>query len=445
MENLKNCIIIPLTVFCFFTLSLPVKAEEPLPDTFTLGRQYFAQGNFDSAYKALFEAFTHDPANLDLNFYLGQAAFESGRFEEAVMAYDRILITDPESARVKLELARSYFRLGSRELSRQLFQEVLATNPPEAVLKNIEQFLASIAESERKHFINGIFSAGFSLDSNVNVAPDNKIVEIMIGDINLPVTIDQAAIRDNFYSTTLGINHLYRREDWPISWKTTATSYNAFYSHEKVNDLNFVNLNSGPSWQTEQMLIHFYGQVTQIAVEHDSYLTSFGLGSNLNLLLTPAMVISANAIIQQKDYTQDEGKDADNLILSLEPALTMGANRIGLSASLEREDAQIGINSYFRYSFSGRYDRQLPFDAAAFASIRWQETRYKDTDPLYAVRRHDDGYDLSCGVSKILWQAEEKKQALSGLLSYTMTETDSSVTVYGYSKNVVSMNATLTF
>lgn len=445
MQYHKNFIVIPLSLFCLLTLALPKMAEGETTDSFTLGRQYFTEGKFDTAYREFYEAFKDDPANLDLNFYLGQAAFESGRFEDAVMAYDRILIADPESARVKLELARTYFLLGSKELAKELFREVLATNPPEAVAKNIEQFLAAIDESERKHFFNGFFSAGISMDSNVNIAPDNKIVDIVISGINLPVTIDQNPISDTFYSTTLNINHLYNTEDWPFAWRTNATSYNALYAQETINDLNFLNLSSGPSWQTEKRLLHLYGQVTQVAVEHDSYLNSYGLGSNLNLLLTPETVLTANAMIQKKDYTQDDGTDADSFILSLEPSYTIGSNRISLFAVAEQEDAEIEINSYFRYSVGGRYDRQLPFDTAAFASIRWQETRYQETNPLYAVRRDDESYDLACGVSKILWQPKDKQQSLSGLLSYTRTEADSSITVYSYNKNVVSLSATLTF
>lgn len=433
-----------LTIALQLTLALPVTAAEQ-PGSFALGRQYFDQGRFDDAYRELYEAFKKDPANLDLSFYLGQAAFESGRLEEAVMAYDRILISEPESARVKLELARAHLRLGSRELAKQFFREVLATNPPEAVVKNIERFLAAIAESEKRHFLNGMVAAGFAMDDNVNVAPDNKIVEIRAFGINLPVTIDQNAIRDNIYSSTLVVNHLYKNEEWPLSWKTAATSYNAFYEKQNVNDLNFLNINSGPSWQTEKTLFQLYGQLTKVNVEYDPYLDAYGLGANLTVLLRPELFLILNAGAQQKDHSQDDGKDADNFLLSLSPVINLGLNRISLSSSAELENARLGTNSYFRYSLGCRYDRQLPYDIGAFASIRLQDTRYDEVEPLYATRRSDTSYDLAVGLSKLLWQSVTKKQSLSGLLSYTMTQADSTISVYEYSKDVVALGVTLTF
>ncbi|MFZ5775302.1 MAG: surface lipoprotein assembly modifier [Thermodesulfobacteriota bacterium] len=409
------------------------------------GKTFFENKQHEEAYHELHMAFREDPANLELNFLLGRAAFESGRLEEAAMAYERILIADPGADRVKLELARTYLGLGSRELARQYFHEVLATNPPEQVWKNIEGFLAAIEQSEKRHTVNGIFSLGISLDDNASVAPDNKIIDVRWGGLNLPFTISQEPVDDVITSTTLVLNHLYRNENLPFSWKTTATNYNAFYASQNSNDLNLLNLTTGPAWQGDRHLFQLYLQGTYADVAYDRYLGAAGLGASLTWLVNQQLSFVVNAIGQQKDYYQDDNKDAGNLLLSAGPVFTFGANRISIAGAAEHEDADSGVESYDRATLFARYDRALPYDVGAYLSFRYQDTDYDEINPLFGVARSDQVYDYTVGLSRQLWQSADKRQSLAGQLFYTRTEADSNLGLYEYSKNLVATTLTLAF
>jgi tetratricopeptide (TPR) repeat protein len=294
--------------FVFIALQLsfpPMVVAAEMSASFTLGKQYFDQGRFEDAYKELHKAFVQDPADLEVNFYLGRAAFESGRLEEAVMAFDRILIAEPDLARAKLELARTHLRLGSRELAKQYFKEVQATNPPEQVWKNIQNFLDVIAASEQRHFVNGLFTFGVSHDDNVNVAPSEGSVNVNLSGITIPITIDQTAISDQIYNTTLVANHIYKFEDSPYAWKTTAVNYNAFYENQNIHDINFLSLASGPVFQGQNYLWQVQGMVNQVDLEYDRYQGAYGLSSSLTWLVDPTILFSIGATAQQKNKGLD--------------------------------------------------------------------------------------------------------------------------------------------
>jgi tetratricopeptide (TPR) repeat protein len=437
-----------LFVFALLALQLsfaPIAAATEMPPSFSQGKEYFDQGRFDEAYAELHKAFVQAPTNVEINFYLGRAAFESGRLEEAVMAFDRILIADPDANRAKLELARAHLRLGSNELAKQYFKEVQATNPPEQVWKNIQHFLDAIATSEQRHFVNGLFTFGVSRDDNVNVAPAETSVNVSFSGITLPVTIDQTPISDQIYNTTLVANHIYKFEDSPYTWKTTAVNYNAFYENQNVHDINFLSLASGPVFQGQNYLWQVQGLANTVDLEYDRYQSAYGLSSTLTWLVDQTILFNIGATAQQKNNYQDGDKDADNYMITAGPIFTLGPNRITLALGKEIENAAHDYNSYGRFSLLARYDRQLPLDFGFFASFRFQNTNYDKTDPLFIYNRSDDVLDLSCGVSKRLWQAEDKRQSLAGQISYTNTKAESNVALYEYDKNVTAAELTLAF
>lgn len=439
-----------LKFFAFVLLALqlsfaPVAVAAEMSASFSLGKQYFDQQKFDEAYTELHKAFVQDPANLEINFYLGRCAFESGRLEEAVMAFDRILIAEPESPRAKLELARTHLRLGSNELAKQYFKEVQATNPPEQVWKNIQHFLDAIAASEQRHFVNGLFTIGVSHDDNVNVAPAETSVNVSFSGITIPITIDQTPISDQIYNTTLVANHIYKFEDSPYTWKTTAVNYNAFYENQNVHDINFLSLASGPVFQGTHYLWQVQGTISNVDLEYDRYQGAYGLSSTLTWLVNQAMIFNIGATAQQKNNYQDGDKDADNYLITAGPVFTAGPDRFTLALSKEFENAAHDYNSYGRFSLLVRYDRQLPLDFGLFASVRFQNTNYDKTDPLFIYNRSDDVHDLSFGMSKRLWQAEDKKQSLAGQISFTKTKAESTVALYEYDKNVTAAELTLAF
>lgn len=433
-------------IFCYGARSANA---EPIDSAFALGRQDFDQGRFDDAYKQLYKAFVENPADLGINFYLGRAAFESGRYEESVMAYDRILIANPDAVRVKLELARAHLMLGSRELAKQYFREVLSSNPPPQVWQNIQKFLEGIAASEQHHFLNGIFTFGVSYDDNVNVAPSDSSIDVNLGGVTFPIRIDQKPISDYIYNTTLVANHIYKFEDRPYTWKTTLVSYNAFYESQSVHDINFVSLASGPTLQGKNFLWQMQGVANCVDLEYDRYQSAWGLNTAMTWLAHPDIVLNVGVTGQQKNNYQDDDKDASNFLFTAGSVFTVGLNRLSISVGEEFENARRDYNSYDRLTGLARYDRQLPYDFALFASYRLQDTAYRQPNPMdtliNSAKRDDDVHDFSCGLTARLWQSQDTRRSLSGQISYTHTKAESNIGLYQYNKNVTAAALSLSF
>ncbi len=420
-------------------------AQQPAADNFILGRQFFLSGQYREAGKHLYEAFRQDPANPDINFYLGRNAFELGDYETALMAFERILFTDPDAVRIKLEIARCHERLGFKEMAKQYFREVLATNPPEPVWRNIERHLALIAEQEKRHVFNGTFTVGFNLDDNVYLSPVSDILSI--GNLEIILTGDSAAARhDEIFSATTVLNHLYRLEDQAISWKSTLTNYNAFYDTYHDLDINYYEATTGPIWKTDRFLWNNFAIAKHIAVEHDRYLTAFGLGTQLTLAINPQLLLSVGGRLENKENHPYPLRDATNFVISLNPVFSLGPNRISLLIFQETDNADADFYSYDRIGCMLNYERVLPWwGISAFAGAGYQETDYDATDPFFHITRSDRLEKFKGGISKLLWQSPTTRTNLSGQLSYAYEDSDSNMDLYTYRKNLAALSFTIGF
>jgi len=429
-----------LLLFSLAFVPAPLLAATPADqDLFRQGRQQFEAGKYNEACALLQQAFLEDPANLDISFLLGRAAYEKGDYEAALMAFERILIMDPEAQRVKLELARTHLKLGSREMAKQYFREVLATNPPEAVWNNIQRILDAIAAGEKHHFFNGILSFGYNRDDNANGASSDDTVYLL----GLPFTINQEKKSDQFYSGLAVLNHIYRIQDTPYAWKTSATLFGNFYENQNLYDVAMVALNTGLVRQSEKYLWEAHLSAANLDTEYNRYLGSFGVGSTLTTFIDRETLLHFGIAVQDKNYYLDGGKDATNVNISAGATMVRGKNTMAVSLAREEENAEAGFNSYHRLILNSRYDRQLPRDFYAFLGLRFQVSRYGEAIALFGKKRADNQADLSFGLSRQIWKSRDGSRSMAAQLSHTHTNANSNISIYGYKKNVTS--ATLTY
>ncbi|MDH3393004.1 MAG: tetratricopeptide repeat protein [Desulfobulbaceae bacterium] len=415
---------------------------QPTHNYFTDGKTQFTAGNYEEAYDLLEKAFLEDPTNLDISFLLGRAAYEKGDYEAALMAYERVLIMTPDANRVKLELARTNLKLGSREMAKHYFREVLATNPPQQVMDNINKLLDAIAAGEKNHFFNGIFTTSYNFDSNANGTPTDSIL-YLFGSV--PVTLDQDKKRDQYYGEQAILNHIYRFQDTPYSWKTTATLYGNFYENQNTQDSTVVGISTGPVKQTEKYMWATNLSVASIETAYDRYMGSFGVSSTLTTPVNREMLLTFSGSLQNRKYYQDGDKDAMNLSLSAGATLMKGENRLTITGTREMEMASANFNRYHRMILNTRYDRTLPYDLSAFVGLRFQMTDYSEQIDIFGKPRNDNQIDSSIGISKLLWKASDGKYSLAGQLSHTHTDAESNISLYGYKKDVTSISMTLAF
>ena len=428
-------------ILCCLTIPSLAMAQTTT-DLYAEGKAQFDAGHFDAAYDLLDKAFLEDPTNLDISFLLGRAAYEKGDYEAALMAFERILIMNPDASRVKLELARTNLKLGSREMAKQYFREVLATNPPQQVMDNINNLLAAIAAGEKNHFFNGIFTTSYNWDNNANGTPTDGIL-YLFGTV--PVSLAQDKKRDQYYGEQAILNHIYRIQDTPYSWKTTATLYGNFYENQNSQDATVVALSTGPVRQTDKYMWATNLSVASIETAYERYMGSFGLASTLTTPVNRETILNFSVAVQDRNYYLDGDKDAVNMSLSAGATFIKGPNRLTITGTKELEQASANYNRYNRSILDTRYDRELPLDISAFAGIRFQFTDYAEPLDIFGKKRNDDQIDFTLGVSRLLWKAADGRYSLAGQLSHTHTDAESNISLYGYKKGVTSASMTLAF
>lgn len=434
----KYLLILLLVIFS----NLPeAKADGQNIDLLTnKGKAALFSKDFDTAYNAFYQAFLLDPTNLDISFYLGRSAFEKGDYESALMAFDRVLIMNPDAIRVKLEIARCHMRLGALQAAKQYFYEVLNSKPPKPVADNIEIFLAGINASEKKHFISGMLSLGFSLDNNARSAPGDYQLTFsgFAGDITLDLT--SAPVDDKIYSITAAINHIYKFEDSPYSWKTTVTNLSSIYAEYKDLDIHYIGLSSGPAFQGNNFLLEFHASLNKLSLGYDEYVQPTGAGGSVTFLLGPNFLLNSAIGIEKKKYSKaaDVEKDATNYTASLSPTFIFGDYRLSPTFAKERENADTAYYSYDRFKWGMRYDRTLPKEINIFASFSIKHTDYDAIKTGDSVKRSDKAQDLTLGANKTFWVSADKSKNISMQVSWTYTDAESNLVLYNYRKKVLA-------
>ena len=411
--------------------AVPASAEE----TFRLGEESFNSGDFQKAYELFGTACKQTPSNVAASFYLGRAAFEVGDYETAVMAFDRVLIMAPDySDRTKLELARSYYNMGVHELARTYFVEVLDTNPPESVRRNVEAFLEKMDKAKQRHHVSGKLTLGVDWDSNVAGEPHGTVSIIVP-----PYEVAMAAVNDVQFSADAMVEHRYKWLDTPFAWKSSALIHDSAHRHEGVTDQGFVSIAAGPSIEAERSLVDVQGVYEWTDYGHQTYLRSRGARLFCGVAIDPERQFSADIQIMDKDYKQDPKRDALLVAVNGGPVFSHGPERLSLSIGFRNENATDDIESYDAYTARVRYDRKFENGFDIYGSYRVWYLDYHERDPLFENTRKDRRHEMTLGVTKKI------RPNVLAELSYTFTDSTSSVDLYKYDRHVTALQVSYSF
>ncbi|MFC1586698.1 surface lipoprotein assembly modifier [Planctomycetota bacterium] len=420
------------------------------PTDFERGKQYLSDKEYEKAYDFFRQAHQENPTDPDVNFLLGRAAKETKRYEEAVQAFEVVLAAKPKHNRAKLELAECYYHLKSYKLSRQYFLEVLESKPPEKVSDNIEVFLESIDEAQKTSFLTGTLTLGCVWDSNVLSSPDKNLF--------YPDTFDAAGAPSTYILdrdsrkesdvalfTSLDLEHRFRldKNDDLWWWKSTGMNYNTFYADRTDLNLFYLMFQTGPVFKSEKIEAELLGLYSYVRRGGDEYLDSFGLTASITAMLNENILLSGEAKYEDMDYatgnTQyatDLVSDSKNYSFSVGPIFVWGKdneNKLITGFGLERDSAKERSQAYNAYRTNIRFMRDFPNEVTAWGSFDFAHYDYDSLEPTFFIHRKDEIFDFSIGVRKVLWKK------LSGELSYTHTIGKSSVDLYEYDRDQVSL------
>lgn len=425
--------------------AVPLRGADAPDERLKPGIALLEQGKYADAHAVFSALFEQDPGSAQVNFYLGLAAYGLGDYENASLAFERTLMIDPNMQRARVELARSYMRLGLPQTAKSYFEDTLKAGPPENVQRNIERVIEQIDASGRKHFFSGSLSLGLNYDTNAAASPESSLIgtPALAGIPSVTVEDEQ---EDFFASALLLAEHRYRLNESGLGWRSAAVFYNASYFHEYDQDLDYIRLATGPSLEQDRRLFDAMLVAEYLAKGSDSYLNAVGGQFRVAQALWGRHILAAEILALSKEYDQVPDRKAYSLGLNAGPVFVWGKNQFVTRVGLDLEDARDGEGgfeedelSYTRGWAQFRYERQLPFDMAAYAGYRFQYVDYKSEYAVFAADRQDEIHDVLVGVRKKL------PHGLSVDLNNTYTKACSEIELYEYNRNLTSLSLQWSF
>ena len=140
------------------------------------------------------------------DYLLGIAALDSGRPDMATFALERVLAVNPNHLAARLEMARAYFQLDDFQRAHTEFTAILKLNSSPATKRNVEKYLATIAEKSmgQRTKISGYLEGFVGHDNNVSYS--NNASQIFVDQTNsfFPLPPDNMQDADNYYGLAAG-------------------------------------------------------------------------------------------------------------------------------------------------------------------------------------------------------------------------------------------------
>jgi len=396
------------------------------------------QGKPEEAY-ALGKSAQQELGVAAFDLYFGIAAIDSGHVGEGVLALERHGYAQPENLRARLELARGYFLLNEDERAREEFLQVKAQNIPADVSAAVDHYLESIADRADRRMPRARFfvEAGIGTDSNVNGGVGNSLVSVPVfGTINL----SSQATR-----TGSGFSHLAAGGLWtqPLSARTTLVGgldaeLKGYWQDDKYDQTTIAAqagiVHRDDAWTYRGSLVY-----STLWLESDRYRSISGLAVEASRTLSATQSLSANGSVFRLDYggaSSFRTGDLTSLGVGYRQAFSgEWAPLLAVSASYAEEANKRGRGEYSRdiYGLRAAVTVAPAAQWMVTAGISYQDHRYRDDDPFFALRRADTYQAIDLTAIHAL----SKQLSLRGELSYA--ENRSNIALNAYSRTVAGI------
>ena len=324
----------------------------------------------------------------DILFQTGLAAIAaSGRpglpedtrdalLNEAVANFRAILIDRPGLVRVRLELARAFFLMGEDALARRHFEWVLAGNPPQAVVANINRFIALMRARKRW---SAYFGLAVAPDSNINAASDSDNIYLYTAWGRLKFDRDVASMpRSGLGMAVWGGGEYEHPLTDRLRLRAGANVARREYRGRDF-DHTSVGVHLGPRW-----LVDADTEVSLLAEAQRQWIggkpnsDTMGLRVEAGHRLSQRVSLNASAAWRERDHRGNDNLDGPVTALSLGVAWAMTptlrlSSALGHDRVLPKEKARRSTGLWLRVGA----EQALPRGFTVGASVRIGQTVYE--------------------------------------------------------------------
>lgn len=372
---------------------------------------------------------------------------ENGDLQAAIDALQSILDTHPGFHRARLALAVAYYQGIQYARARQEAETVLeAPDADDDLKQQVRTFLDSVAEADTRHRLSPGLLVGLTIDSNVNVAPDDTRLTLPGGgSIVLP---NDAAARDDYgllFQASLRHRYLAPKtqrlggRDAAFLWQSRADFFSTTYASESDQNLQLLKLETGPAHLFgRQMQTRLRGIVSQMWLDGEHYLSIYGLRPAVTYRsMRHALTTTINAEYQNRDYqlASDAVRDSDYVAASLKLAYELPRDDILVAASVQgfNEDAKAENYSRTGRSYTLGLNGGIDERTRLTAHAEWTWADYVGVEPYYGIARNDKTIRWSLGLEHRPATAMLKGWTVMVSLNHSRNITN--IDIYRYRRN----------
>jgi outer membrane protein len=357
----------------------------------------------------------------------------------AAEKYRAALASDPKLTLVRSDLAKTLVVLEQDESAIHHLKLLAADAPDEQAASGIRSFIDQV--DERSPFKTNAY-VSLAPSSNVNNGSKHTVVY-------LPVLGGYQEIADG------------SRENSGVG---LATGFNLGYSKRLGNDFSVVaafngegkiyddsDYNSYSLSQSVEVRRNFdrgyfgLGMVASESLKSDSFglsYHSYGPRTSARIALTPQNSISASAVYEWRDVTDNVSSDATALLLqgSLSHAFDSSFNAT-INAGFDKIKAKSRIISYETYSGGLSLYKELPFGITADVSgqVRWSD--FDGVYPLIGLSREDTRLIGTLGLTK----RDFNIFGFAPAIEYSYTENLSNIDLFDFNSHAFDFRLTKQF
>lgn len=413
--------------------------------TYSQALDLYKHKNYQAAYQAFLQLLSTDYGNVNYNYYLGRSAFFAKHYHESIASYERILISYPHNQRSKLELGRLYYELGDFVQSRRYLTEVLDSNAPETVKNNIRVYLAKMNEIDNKphNSVKATLLGSVFYDSNLNYSPQSDNFQLPTGTLSFPSDIGAWGSEQ-----MLMLNHRYDNpKKYGFAFKNDLTLYNRLLPNQTDYNILYGSYTPALSW-------HKGGWTTDAALYLDDmtygknpYLMSYGIAPKVSYMPDLTQFITTQLKFLKKDYQSSVYKDrnAQYTQLSMLYQKRMGALWSWYGQAMYENEQKDKASTTVNVDYQALTARlgltyQLPKGLSMGLAGEYQQKNYLQEDVWLkslsgqSQKQTDNKTTLTATMTK------EFMKTLSAQLKFALVKNDSSINIYQYQKNTITVN-----